>query len=242
MTRMYPGYGWLKYLRDFRRFRDLNEGARGGRLPLHWRDRYPCLKDDTGNTPFDPHYIYHTAWAARKLREIAPDEHCDISSSIYFSTIVSAFVPVRFYDYRPVSLHLTDLASDRADLLQLPFENHSLKSLSCMHVAEHIGLGRYGDPLDPNGDLQAISELSRVLAPGGSLLFVVPVGIPKIAFNAHRIYAPQQIAEAFSQLTIEEFSLLPDRWEHGLIENASFAEANRQQYGCGCFHFTRPSS
>ncbi len=33
-----------------------------------------------------------------------------------------------------------------------------------MHVVEHVGLGRYGDPLDPDGDLKAIAELKRVTA------------------------------------------------------------------------------
>jgi len=47
-----------------------------------------------------------------------------------------------------------------------------------MNVVEHVGLGRYGEPLDPEGDIKAMRELRRVLAPGGSLLFVVPVGRP----------------------------------------------------------------
>jgi len=32
---------------------------------------------------------------------------------------------------------------------------------------------RYGDELDPDGDLRAIAELQRVLKQDGSLLFVV---------------------------------------------------------------------
>jgi hypothetical protein len=36
-----------------------------------------------------------------------------------------------------------------------------------MHVVEHIGLGRYGDPIDPDGDLKAISELKRVVQKRG---------------------------------------------------------------------------
>ena len=51
-------------------------------------------------------------------------------------------------------------------VLILPFEDESVESLSCMHVVEHIGLGRYGDILDPDGDSKAISELKRALAVG----------------------------------------------------------------------------
>jgi len=56
---------------------------------------------------------------------------------------------------------------------------------------EHDGLGRYGDPLDPNGDLKAMREMSRSLKPGGLLFLGVPIGArDHIEFNVHRIYGP----------------------------------------------------
>lgn len=33
---------------------------------------------------------------------------------------------------------------------------------------EHNGLGRYGDALDPNGDLRDVELLSCIIRPGGS--------------------------------------------------------------------------
>jgi hypothetical protein len=110
-----------------------------------------------------------------------------------------------------------------------------------MHVVEHVGLGRYGDPLDPGGDLKAMAELNRVLAPGGDLLFVVPVGKPRLQFNAHRIYAFGQVTGAFADLDLVEFALVPDR-KNGpaLIPSATKQQADAQRYGCGCFWFRRP--
>ena len=163
----------------------------------------------------------------------------DISSSLYFCSLVSAFVPVAFYDYRPAALGLSNLSSGTADLMGLPFADRSVASLSCMHVVEHIGLGRYGEPIDANGDLRAMAELQRVLAPGGSLLFVVPVGRPRILFNAHRIYAHQQIVAAFAELQLVEFALVPDFPRIELVPDAPPALADAQTYGCGCFLFTR---
>jgi len=213
------------------------------RFTLAWDDRYPCLDDRTGSTLFDPHYIYHTSWAARKVCQTLPTFHVDISSSLYFCSLVSAFVPVRFYDYRPAQLKLSDLACERADLTRLPFPDSSVASPSCMHVVEHIGLGRYGDPLDYDGDLKAMAELSRVLAPGGSLLFVVPVGRPVIRFNAHRIYAYSQIREAFPDLALKEFTLIPDSaGETGLMIDCDPAVVEAQNYACGCFLFKREST
>ena len=206
------------------------------RFPLEWSDRYPCLQDRTEGTPFDRHYLYHPAWAARILHMTQPVEHIDIASSLNFCSIVSAFIPVRFFDFRPADLQLEGLISESADITALPFESNSIRSLSCMHVVEHIGLGRYGDPLDPDGDLKAIAELQRVLAPRGDLLFVVPIGKPKIMFNAHRIYSYQQIMENFNELKLINFSLISDHSDNtGLIQNASKEMADACDYGCGCF-------
>jgi SAM-dependent methyltransferase len=219
----------------FETFKELSIAA-GSRFNLAWEDRYPCLDDNTPSTGFDRHYIYHCAWAARVLARTRPACHTDISSSLYFCGIASAFVPMRFYDYRPALLQLSNLSSNTADLLALPFENGSIESLSCMHVVEHIGLGRYGDQLDPNGDLKAIAGLKRVLAPGGSLLFVVPLGSPRVMFNAHRIYSYGQVMEYFGELELKQFALIPDDpQDGGLVYDASKALADRQTYGCGCF-------
>ena len=225
---------------QFERFRAMAAAADGRGFSVEWSDRLPCLEDRTPSTGFDRHYVYHTAWAARLLARLRPPEHVDVASSLYFATQASAFVPLRYYEYRPVELGLSNLACYQADLTALPFDDGSVASLSCMHVVEHVGLGRYGDALDFGGDLKAMAELRRALAPDGNLLFVVPVGRPRIQFNAHRIYGFDQIRAAFGELELMEFSLVPDRRDgFGLIENASKELADRQRYACGCFWFRK---
>ena len=228
-----------KFQTEFEQFRTM-AGMVPRRFMLDWNDRYPCLDDRTGVSAFDPHYIYHTAWAARILAKLRPPEHVDISSSLYFSALVSAFVPVSFYDFRPAPLQLSGLSCKRADLTALPFPDQSIRSLSCMHVVEHVGLGRYGDALDYDGDLKAAKQLERVVAPNGHLFFVVPVGKPRICFNAHRIYDFQQVRNAFPRLSLEEFTLIPDQAaETGPIQNCDVSLVASQNYACGCFLFQR---
>ncbi len=228
----------ISFLREFRRFKKM-AGEAKDRFTLKWKDCYPCLLDKTENTSFDRHYVYHTSWAARLLFQIKPEVHIDIASDLRFVTLVSAFITIKHYDYRPPNLELSNFYSGYADLLNLPFGDSSIQSISCMHVVEHVGLGRYGDPLDYDGDLKAMAELNRVLADGGELLFVVPIGKPMILFNAHRIYSYDQINEYFSDLKLREFSLIPDNTTGGFIKNASRELANSQKYGCGCFWFTK---
>lgn len=221
------------YLGELNRFRNRNDK----RFSVKTSELYPCLKDKIINTPFDHHYTYHPAWAARILAQTKPAYHVDISSILTFSTIISAFVPVKFYDYRPATLDLPGLESGFADLKHLGFSNDSVPSLSCMHTIEHIGLGRYGDEIDPQGDIRSINELKRVLMPDGDLLFVTPVGNPRIEFNAHRIYSYEQVIEYFSPLVLREFSLIPDAG--GIIINADPNLVKEQSYGCGCFWFKK---
>lgn len=229
-------YFYTLFVKDYFKFKKLS----GNRFPVLWKNRYPQLFDKTKSTNFDTHYIYHPAWAVRIIKKINPKLHIDISSTLSFSSILSAFIPVKFYDYRPANLKLSGLSSGEADLLKLPFIDKSVDSISCMHTMEHVGLGRYGDPIDPNADLKAISELKRVLSPGGSLLFVTPIGRPKLMFNAHRIYSFEQIMSYFSDLKLEEFSLIPDdSIKTGMITNATKELADKQKYSCGCFWFKK---
>lgn len=231
----------MRFVRDFLEFRRAAKKSHP-RLTVFWKDRYPCLDDNTRTTGFDRHYVYHTAWAARVLAETRPCRHVDISSSLYFASIASAFVPIDFYDYRPAQLMLSTLRCESADLMRLPFADKSIASLSCMHVIEHIGLGRYGDPIDPDGDLKAMRELQRVIATGGSLLVVTPVGKPRIQFNAHRVYSYDQVREAFPELALKQFALIPEHPHRGeLIIDADPALVAEEKYGCGCFWLTRES-
>lgn len=231
---------WLRFpfiVRSYLRFLSMDKNKR---FPTPLSAIMPVLFENIPFTRFDTHYIYHTAWAARKVKDIGAPFHTDISSSLYFSSIVSAFTPVKFYDFRPAKLNLPGLTSLQADLSKLHFEDNSIQSLSCMHTVEHVGLGRYGDPLDPEGDVKAAHELQRVLAQGGHLLFVVPIGKPKIQFNAHRIYSYDLVIGMFKGLTLKEFSLIPDNaLEHGMIYNATKEQSDKQDYGCGCFWFTK---
>ena len=165
-----------------------------------------------------------------------PAKHVDFGGLTYFISIASAICPIDFYDIRSVQISLPSVTTGIADLTSLPFPDGSIKSLSCMHVMEHIGLGRYGDKVDVKGDLRAAAELKRVLAKGGQALIVLPVGNPKIGFNAHRIYSYEQVLEMFSGLTLKEFTLFdPPQY----IENANPSRVKGIAEGAGCFWFIK---
>jgi len=224
-------------------FKDLVKQSNVASRPflLEWDERYPCLLDSTPFTYYDRHYVLHPAWAARVLKETKPEIHHDISSTLQFGAIMSTFIKIKYFDYRPAKLSISNFESNKADLLELPFTNNSISSLSCMHTIEHVGLGRYGDALDYDGDLKAILELIRVLAMNGDLLVVVPIAAKsKIFFNAHRVYNAKEFISYFTDLELKEFSLIPDNGKDGdLVVNPSESLLESQSYACGCFWFKK---
>lgn len=152
--------------------------------------------------------------------------------------VLSASVNTVFVDYRPLRVRLSNLSSLAGDIVRLPFRDGSVASLSCLHVIEHVGLGRYGDPLEPAGSRLAAAELQRVVQPGGRLFLSTPVGRERVCFNAHRVHAPATIQSYLPGLRLEAFSLVDDAGrfrEHVSPESAACLE-----YGCGLFEFVKP--
>src|SRR5258708_4924705 len=204
-----------------------------GAEPLRLTESYPSFFDATDSTPFDPHYFYQAVWAMERIAACHADQHVDVGSDNRFVSLLTTHLPVTFVDIRPLKAGLPKLHNVAAEITALPFASGSLQSVSCLHVAEHIGLGRYGDRLDPAGTRLACVELARVLRKGGNLLFSVPVGRARVEFNAHRVHGPQQIIDYFSGLTLVAFSAVDDAGELRLnIEPGDMANA---EYACGLF-------
>ena len=203
-------------------------------------DLHPCLGDWSTHTPFDPHYFYQGAWLSRQLSAAKPLQHFDIGSSVLSVSVLSAWVDTVFVDYRPLKAFLPGLRSVAGDVLRLPFADNSIESLSCLHVIEHIGLGRYGDPIDPQGSAKAALELQRILRPGGRLYLSLPIGRERICFNAHRVHAPGSVMGMFEKLKLIQFSYVDDAGQ--LRQNEPLSSGNDLQYGCGLFHFEKPAS
>ncbi|CAL6339225.1 unnamed protein product [Bathycoccus prasinos] len=58
---------------------------------------------------------------------------------------------------------------------------------------EHAGLGRYGDPINPFGDLEEVARTSCLLRKGGVFFLGFGIGKDKIEWNAHRIYGKKRL-------------------------------------------------
>jgi SAM-dependent methyltransferase len=185
---------------------------------------YPQLKDKIPITPLDPIYFYQDTWAAKKIFDLNPEHHFDVGSSAKTIGLISQFVPTTMVDIRPLELKLDNLYFKEGTILSLPFENETIKSISSLCVVEHIGLGRYGDPIDVYGSEKAVRELIRVTVSGGIILFSVPVGLTnKVFFNAHRVFKREYLLNLFSNCNlIEEKYILERQFSSTFIDTDKF--------------------
>jgi SAM-dependent methyltransferase len=225
--------GYKRFFSDLRRYRQL---APAEHVTL--ADAYPQIHDMTPTSAFDAHYFHQDTWAAQRVAELGPQRHVDVGSRVDYVGFLTAVTAVTFVDIRPLEAEIEGLTSVAGSLLEMPFDDRSVESLSCLHVAEHVGLGRYGDPLDPHGTVKAAAELQRILAPGGQLLFSGPTGRPRTCFNAHRIHAPAEVVAMFPELELREFSGVDD--SGAFRRHRDLEELADQRYACGLYLFVRP--
>jgi len=185
------------------------------------------------------HYFHQDLWAAKKLYDLGINKHVDIGSRLdgFIGHIIN-HISVEYVDIRPLEISYNNLIYIYGSITDLPYSDNSVQSLSSLHVVEHIGLGRYGDQIDPAGYIKATQELTRILAPGGKLLFSTPVGRESLHFDAHRIFSPYTIIDLFKELKMLEFNLIDDKAK-GIRLNVSLSEAEKCEYGCGLFLFEK---
>lgn len=219
---------------------EYERAAAGGDFPIDWHSLLPC-DDREGGATIDAHYTRMDLWAARLVR-MSP--HVDVGSRVdgFCTHLLSQGIRVTHVDIRPPAFSWPGFAFRQDDARTLAtFADRSVRSLSCLHAAEHAGLGRYGDEIDPEGMAKVMASLARILALGGRLYFAVPIGRQRVCFNAHRVASPAAIVGTFHHygLALDAFAAMDDAgaW-HPEAHPDDYEIAS---YACGCFIFTRPA-
>ena len=86
----------------------------------------------------------------------------------------------------------------------------SVDVVTIISTLEHVGLGRYGDPLDVDGDIRTMREVWRILKPGGHAILTIPYGYPTVVYNLHRVYDNGRLrllTEGFKPVVVQYSSL-----------------------------------
>jgi SAM-dependent methyltransferase len=229
--------GFLPFLRNLRRFRKAmrtmgDAGFSWGRLKPSFGDRLSEAGTASG------HYFHQDLLVAQKIFEAKPEKHVDIGSRIDgFVAHVASFRPLEVIDIRPVSSTVRHVRFIQQDIVADSFPlREYCDSASCLHAIEHLGLGRYGDPIDVRAHEKGLENLARMLKTGGTLYLSAPIGPARVEFDAQRVFSmPQLLALVRRRFSVRSLSYVDDNGR--LFEKVpAYGAAVEATFGCnyGC--------
>jgi SAM-dependent methyltransferase len=115
--------------------------------------------------------------AQKKVLHMAPEQ-----------SFLPLFKKMKNLDYTTADLY-SPIVDVKADILDLPFEENTFDVVICNHVLEHI-----------EDDAKAMSELYRVLKPGGMGIFQVPQDLKlEKTYEDFNITDPEERKKHFGQ-------------------------------------------
>lgn len=184
-----------------------------------------------------PYIHFECEFASRTIHAHAPTTILDVGSYRQWLLGLLAKQAVTTVDVRsrPPSLETETILT--CDVQQLPESAGPFDMVTSLSSIEHFGLGRYGDPLDFEGDRKALARLIARLKTGGHLVLSVPItqGRPQIRFNLHRIYGYEQILAMLSGMVLTEERYVkrkPARW---CDRQELCTQPGEFDVYCGCF-------
>lgn len=203
---------------------------------------YPILDErNTQSGTMTGHYFHQDLFVARQIFLNNPKRHIDIGSRTDgFVAHVAVFREIEIIDIRNQPSKINNVTFKQADLMKLPHDLvESCDSLSSLHAIEHFGLGRYGDPIDYNGHLKAIENITKMLNKNGTFYFSVPIGNQRIEFNAHRVFSIEYLLSILKEhFILENFSYVNDKgdfFENILLNKQKIDQNCGCNLGCGIF-------
>ena len=227
------------FIYDWFRFRDGYSGS---------MSFLPCLHDrreEAGSLKGE--YFWQDLFFAQKIYSANPAKHVDIGSRLDgFVAHVASYREIEVVDIRPIAFSIPRVVFRQADFMDSSkTEDGYCDSLSSLHALEHFGLGRYGDRIDPEGHAKGLKNMARILKVNGTLYLSVPVGKPRVEFNAHRIFDPVELLKLAASYGLELDSFAS--FYGGKIHQASkpyletLMEMARMDYSLGMFVFVKTS-
>lgn len=223
-----------RYIKDYIKFK-----KKGGQV----RNIYMCLEDFyKESSEFKNQFFHSDLIIAQKIFNQNPKDHLDIGSRIDgLVAHVASFRSIDFADIRNVeisphkniNIKEIDIGDENLNI------NKRYSSISSVGVIGHVGLGRYGDKIDPDGHLKSFKNISKLADNSAIFYLMVPVGKEGVEFNSHRVFNPAHIIKILKNLDFDliEFNFIDDNGNLYLKSNIKNAE--NLNFGGGIFCFQK---
>ncbi len=236
-------FGLSKYTffeKDIERYEKLKP-----RDSFHIQRQYlwPVIKDKYALAGSINNYFWQDLWAAKLVINSNIKNHFDIGSRLdgFIAHLLASNINVTMIDVRKFPGQVENLytiVDDATNLCQVSDE--SLESISALCSIEHFGLGRYGDPVDPEACFKCFNSIQKKLKKGGRLYISLPVGKERVEFNAHRVFYAQTIVNSFHALNLKEFSCVAEgKIEYQVNIHKYDNDTNSGEYRYGLFYFEK---
>lgn len=223
---------WRRYQRDRAKFRRMS-----GTDAPRWGRELPILTEWDESSGSLGAYFHQDQTVARWIHDAKPVRHVDVGSRLDgFIGSLSVFREVEVLDIRPQPQRVRNVVFQQLDLMNpLPPEwTGCTDSLSCLHTIEHFGLGRYGDPIDPDGHLKGLEQMKKLVKQEGVFYLSTQIGDERIEFNAHRVFAPDTVLGWFGEgWAIEKCAVIDDECKLTESEGSTALAEAKCQTGVG---------
>lgn len=229
-----------RYFRDVKEFLTMNRSQSEQWLFYF----YPILHEKNSQAALLGEYFWQDFFVAKEIIKLNPQVHVDVGSRIDgFIAHLACLRKVKVFDIRPLDYQIENVEFIQWDITN-PNPNYKelADCVTCLHTIEHIGLGRYGDAINPNGWQLGLKSLNALLKVNGILWLSAPVGRQRIEFNAHRIFSPITIVQYAENLnlSLEAMYYINSK---GLVSvqdiKKSLAELAKEEYNLGIFQFRK---
>lgn len=183
------------------------------------------------------------SWVLRNL-DVPFGRMLDVGSTgSTFPILLASFgydvysIDVREYEWKTHP----NLTAVVGDIRKTEFPNRFFDRVTAVSTIEHVGLGRYGDPLDPDGDRKALLEIARILKPQGKLLMTMPFGRMAVS-KLHRVYDKETLktlVEGFKVEKMELFGVKDGYWFRSKEEELVNVDSSRGERAIACMKLSK---
>ena len=226
------------YIDDKKIYEELNTQEN---FKIHDKYKWPVIGDKYALAGTINNYFWQDLWAARIIHRSGVKQHFDIGSRIdgFIAHLLAMDIEVNLIDIREFPGEVENLYTTVDDATLLTHvEDESIDSLSALCSLEHFGLGRYGDPIDPEACFKSFCEIQKKIKKGGNLYISLPIGKERVEFNAHRVFYPSTVITCFDSLELVEFSCTAGgKIEYNVDIHKYDNDAHNGNYRYGMFHF-----